>query len=74
MNFYENIREQRIYNRSSLTSYTTGYIYFIMTLNSKNGLTNRWEDKYINHSQVDRRLVNQLREHNLELKQADKDH
>lgn len=46
----------------------------MMTLNSIDGLTNSWENKYINNSQIDKRLVSQLKEYNLELKQADKDH
>ncbi len=74
MNFYENVRDQRIYNCSSLISYTTGYICFMKTPNGIENPTNSWEDEYIDSSQVDRRLVNQLKESNFELKQADKDY
>lgn len=74
MNLYENGRDQRIYNRNGLVSYTAGYICFMKTANSIHGPTNSWEEKYIDSSQVDKRLVNQLREHDFELKQADKDY
>ena len=39
-NFYKNVHDQRIYNCSILVSYTAGYICFIKTLNSIDGLTN----------------------------------
>lgn len=56
MNFYENVYDQRIYNRSSLISYTAEYIYFIKTLNSIEDSTNSWKDEYIDSSQADKRL------------------
>ncbi len=67
MNFYENVRDQRIYNRSGLISYTAGYIYFIKTPNGIENLIDSWEDEYIDSSQVDKRLVNQLKESDFEL-------
>ncbi len=74
INFYENVRDQKIYNRSGLISYTAGYICFMMIPNGIENPTNSWEDEYIDSNQVDRRLVNQLRKSDFELKQADKDH
>ncbi len=44
------------------------------TLNGIKNPTNSWENEYIDSSQVDKRLVNQLRESDFELKQVDEDH
>ena len=44
------------------------------TPNGIDSPTNSWEDEYIDSNQIDRRLVQQLKEHNFELKQADKDY
>lgn len=64
MNFYKNTRNQKIYNCSNFISYITRYIYFIKTPNNIEGLTNSWKNNYINSSQVEKRLINQLRENN----------
>ena len=74
MNFYENVHDQKIYNYSSLISYIAGYICFIKTSNSIKNPTNSWKNNYIDSSQVDKRLVNQMREYKFELKQVDKDY
>ena len=68
INFYENVHDQKIYNCNDLISYIIGYIYFIKTSNGIENPTNSWKDKYIDSSQVNKRLVNQLRESNFELK------
>ena len=47
MNFYQNVYNQKIYNRSSLVSYITGYICFMKTANSMEDQINSWKDKYI---------------------------
>lgn len=60
-----------------MVSYTAGYICFIKILNSIENPTNScnsWEDEYIDSSQVDRKLVNQLSEKGFELGQAEKDY
>lgn len=74
MNFYKNIRDQSIYNGSNFISYTARYIYFIKTLNGIKNPTDSWDDEYIDSSQVDKKLVYQLRKSNFELKQANEDH
>ena len=74
INFYKNVCDQKIYNRSGLVSYTAGYIYFIKTLNGIINWTNNRKREYIDNSQVDKKLVNQLRKSNFELKQTNKDH
>lgn len=61
MNFYKNIHDQRIFNRNGLINYTIRYIYFMKTSNSIENLGNSWENQYIDCSQIDRGLVNQLR-------------
>ncbi len=74
MNFYENIRDQRIFNRNALVNYTAGYICFMKTPNGIDNPDHSWEDQYLDRSQIDRRLVNQLRNKDFELTQADFDY
>ena len=74
MNFHENVYNQKIYHRSSFISYTIRYICFMKTPNGIDNPTNSWEDEYINNNEFDRKLINQLKEINFELKQVEKDY
>lgn len=74
MNFYENIRNQQIFNCNALVNYTAGYICFMKTAKGIKNPDISWEDKYLDRSQIDRRLVNQLRNKDFGLTQADFDH
>lgn len=61
MNFYKNVYDQRIFNRSAFVSYTARYISSMKSWNSMKNKDNSWKDEYIKRNQVDKRLVNQLR-------------
>ena len=74
INFYENVCNQRLFNRSSLLNYTAGYIYFMKTNHCIEDSANRWEEQYINNSQIDWKLINELRNKDFDLTQADQDH
>lgn len=74
MNFYKNVRDQQIFNCSALINYTARCICFMKTPNGIENLDHSWEDQYLDRSQIDRRLVNQLRKKDFELTQADFDH
>lgn len=67
MNFYENIYNQKIFNRSTLVSYTAGYICFMKPRNGIKNANNSWKDQYIDQNQVDRKLFNQLKYQNFDL-------
>lgn len=74
MNFYKNVRDQKIFNYSSFVNYIARYIYFIKISNNIKNLINSWKTEYIDNSQINKRLINQLKKHNFELKQTDKNH
>lgn len=61
MNFYENVRYQRIFNCDTLITYTAKYICFMKPQNGIKNIDNSWKDQYIDQNQVDRRFVNQLK-------------
>lgn len=44
MNFYENIRNQRVFNCSTLLNYTMRYIYFIKINNHIENGVNSWKE------------------------------
>lgn len=71
MNFYENVRNQRLFNRSSLLNYTAGYIGFMKTNHRIEDGADSWEEQYIDDSQIDQKLVNELRNKDFDLTQAD---
>lgn len=74
MNFYENVRNQRLFNRSSLLNYTAGYICFMKTNHRIEDGADSWEEQYIDDSQIDRKLVNELKNEDFDLTQADQDY
>lgn len=74
MNFYENARDQRIFNRSSLVNYTAGYICFMKTPNMMEDMADSWEEQYIDSNQVDQKLVNELTNEDFDLSEADFTH
>ena len=59
MNFYKNVYNQRLHNRSTLLNYTTRYIYFIKT-NCIEDNVDSWEKQYIDDNQIDWKLINEL--------------
>lgn len=70
INFYEHVWDQRLHNRSAIINYTAGYIYFIKTL--EEGRENdTWLERYINLTQIDRRLINDVVNKDFNLIQMD---
>lgn len=59
INFYEHIRDQQLYNWSAIINYTAGYMYFMKTL-EEGREDNTWLERYINLTQINRRLVNDI--------------
>lgn len=74
MNFYENVRNQRLFNCSFLLNYIVGYICFMKTNHCIEDGTDSWEEQYIDDSQIDWKLINELRNKDFDLTQADQDH
>lgn len=60
MNFYENVCNQRLFNCNALLNYTTRYISFIKTNHYIKDDAESYKKLYINNSQIDRKLVNEL--------------
>lgn len=74
INFYKNVCDKQIFKRSTLISYNAGYISFMKTPNEIKNLDHSWENQYLDRTQIDKGLVNQLRNKNFELTQVDFDH
>lgn len=73
MNFYEHVRDQRLHNRSAIVNYTAGYICLMKT--SEEGREDdTWLERYIDSTQIDRRLVNAITNEDFDLTQRDHDH
>lgn len=70
INFYENVRNQRIFNCNALLNYTIRYICFMKINNHIEDGTDSWEEQYIDNSQIDQKLVNDLINEDFELIQA----
>lgn len=47
INFYENVYDQRIFNRNALISYIARYIYFMNPWNGIKNVNNSWKNQYI---------------------------
>lgn len=60
INVYEYARNQRIHNWRALLNYIAGYICFIKTPESMDDSNDTWAEWYIDHDQIDRKLVNKL--------------
>lgn len=74
INFYKNVCDQQIFNSSTFVSCTVRYLYFMKTPNSIGNLDYSWDDQYLDHSQIKRGFINQLRNKDFELTQVDFDH
>ena len=67
MNIYENVCNQRVLNCGTLLNYITRYICFIKINNCIKDGADSWKKQYINNSQIDWKLVNDLINEDLEL-------
>lgn len=73
MNFYENVCDQQTFNSSTLISCTTEYLCFIKISNGNENPDHSWEDQYLDHSQINRGLINQLKNKDFDFTQANFD-
>ncbi len=73
MDFYENVRDQRLYNRSAIINYTVGYIC-VMKPPESSREDDTWLERYINSDQIDQRLVNTPANEDFDLTQPGRDH
>lgn len=76
MNFYKHVCDQQLFNKSKQVNYTAGYVYFMMTPGNKTKLgskieTDSWQESYLYADQIDRRLVNKLKDKNFALEKED---
>ena len=53
MNFYEKVRDQRLYNRGHIVNYTAGYVYFM-------NMADRSPLPYLNGDQVQHKAFSSL--------------
>ena len=53
MNFYKNVHDQRLYNKTHMVNFTAGYIYFINALNGSSF-------PHISHKNVNYDSINSL--------------
>lgn len=61
MNYYEHVRDQRLFNKSEQVNYTAGYLCFMTTPSSETEIDS-WQESYLCADQIDRRLVNELKD------------
>ena len=73
MNFYEYVRDQQLHNQSAIVNYTAGYICFMKTL-EEGRKDDTWLERYIDLTQIDRKLVNDVISKDFDLTQTDHDH
>ncbi len=73
MDFYENVQDQRLHNRSAIVNYTTRYICFMKPLKGSRE-DDIWLEHYIDSDQIDQRLVNTLANKDFDLTQPNRDH
>ncbi len=73
MNFYEYLRDQRLHNRSAIVNYTARYICFMKTP-EEGREDDTWLERYIDSTEIDRRLVNTIVNEDFDLTQMDHDH
>ena len=66
MDFYENVRDQRLHNQSAIVNYTSGYICFMKPPEGGRE-DDTWLERYIDSDQIDRRLVNTLANEDFDL-------
>lgn len=67
MNFYEKAKNQQLYNKATLISYNTNYVYFMKNPKNLVDSNENWYKQYSNTDQVDREVLNVLEDKTLEL-------
>lgn len=73
MNFYKHVRDQRLYNWSIIINYAAGYIYFMKTL-EEGKENNTWLERYIDLTQINQKLANDVVSKDFNLIEMDHDH
>ena len=73
MDFYKNVRDQQLHNRSAMVNYTARYICFIK-LPEGDKKDNTWLKRYIDSDEIDQKLVNTLTNEDFDLTQPDRDY
>ncbi len=74
INFYEHVRDARIFNQGAQINYTTGYICFLgLSEQYENGHPSdcTWQNQYLSSSLIDRTAVNALHADDFHLSSAD---
>lgn len=73
INFYDHVRDQQLHNQSTLVNYTGRYIYFIK-IPEESRENNTWLERYINFTQINQRLINDVANEVFDLTQIDHSH
>lgn len=73
INFYEHVRDQRLHNWSAIVNYTAVYICFMKTP-EEGREDDTWLERYIDSTQIDQRLVNDVVNKDFNLTQTNHDH
>ncbi len=73
INFYEHIRDQRLYKWSAIVNYTARYICFMKTP-EEGREDNTWFEHYIDSTEINQRLVNIVVNEDFDLTQTDHIH
>lgn len=76
MNFYEHVRDARMFNQGAQVNYTAGYVCFMRPLNqSADGDSSyTWQNQYLSANLIDRAAVNDLSAEDFTLSSSDLDH